>query len=87
MYDYKKGPTGKETRLLVAELLVYVKELSSEIGDVYFPTNMLRTRLLNRRGIKHCWKTYQVKLQKLADIGKLDTISTAYGPMWKIKNG
>jgi len=77
----------KRKKLFLSELQHYIKKMMKDREELYFPTNMLKTILLKERGVYHCWETYRRKLTELEKSGKLETIDTVYGKMWRIKNG
>ncbi len=79
--------TDKRVRLLAEELLVYLEDINREAKGKYFPTNRIRLKLKKERAIEHCWKTYQRKLMELEKKGKIESIATVLGPMWRLKNG
>lgn len=86
MYIEPKNPKIK--KLLPKEVLVYIEEIAKKYGkEAYFPTNMLRTKLKKERGIWHCWTTYQTKLKTLEKQGKIESIDTVWGKMWRLKSG
>ena len=74
----------KRVKILPEELLVYVEEIDQECGGKYFPTNHLKLKLKKDRAIEHCWATYQRKLKLLESRGKVTSVMTTIGPMWKL---
>jgi hypothetical protein len=83
-YSIKLKMVDRRIKLLPEELLVYVEEINKDNPDKYFPTNHLKLKLKKERGVYHCWATYQRKLKKLESEGKVTSVNTTIGPMWKL---